>query len=197
MRICTAALLLVLSSQAAAFAPHSPHSNTNNVAKSRHQNIDGHRISTQILLSSSPGGDIPPPSRVPSDSPPPSMGARVPPVKKKVLTAADVMSKSSTAGAGGADPAAPGAVEAPKIFSEEIYDDFQSALLKLEKRVEGGKGSLTLEEVNNFESETGRIVNEMKEFMADPVGCMERIEKGYAAANVVVEAKGVTVNGED
>ena len=102
--------------------------------------------------------------------------------KKKVLTAADVMAKSKAGGPGGSggdDPAAPGAQEAPKIFSEAIYDDFQSALLILEKRAKDGAGSLTSEEVAKFEEETGRIVKEMREYMADPEGCKERIQRGY------------------
>lgn len=52
--------------------------------------------------------------------------------------------------------------EVPKLFTDAIYDDFQSALLKLEKRVKDGKGSLKLEDVQQFELETGRIVEEMK-----------------------------------
>jgi hypothetical protein len=74
----------------------------------------------------------------------------------RVLTASDVISNSN-------GPAAPGEVEeVPKLFSEEIYADFQSALLKLEKRVKEGKGALSLVEVEEFELESGRIVEEMK-----------------------------------
>ena len=81
--------------------------------------------------------------------------ADVPPAGKKVLTASDVVAKSAAR-------AEEDAEEIPKLFAEDIYNDFQSALLKLEKRVKDGKGSLTLEEVGEFEGETMRIVEEMK-----------------------------------
>ena len=84
--------------------------------------------------------------------------ADVPPAAaagKKVLTASDVVAKSAARSEEDAE-------EVPKLFAEEIYNDFQSALLKLEKRVKDGRGSLTLEEVGEFEGETKRIVEEMK-----------------------------------
>jgi len=111
---------------------------------------------------------------------------------KKVLTAADVISKSSSSAG---DPASPGNEEAPKLFSLEIYNDFQSALLLLEKRAKGNtdENSLRLEEVTQFEEETDRIVKEMKDYIADPKGCGETIRLGYEASaagvdGVVVEA---------
>ncbi|KAL9179216.1 hypothetical protein ACHAXT_008506 [Thalassiosira profunda] len=99
--------------------------------------------------------------------------------KKKVLTPDDVMAKSKSMGTTGGDPLAPGAQEAPKIFTEEIYDDFQSALLLLERRVKEGPGSVSAEDVTKFEGEAGRIVAEMREYMADPKGVAERIRLGY------------------
>ena len=80
----------------------------------------------------------------PSPSPPP-----------KVLTATDVLAKHAANSASAEE-------EVPKLFTQEIYDDFQSALLKLEKRVKDGKGSLSMGDVQEFEAETGRIVEEMK-----------------------------------
>ena len=77
------------------------------------------------------------------------------PSSPKVLTASDVMAKRSAMTEGETE-------EVPKLFTDAIYDDFQSALLKLEKRVKDGKGSLKLEDVQQFELETGRIVEEMK-----------------------------------
>eukprot|EP00956_Cyclotella_meneghiniana_P013101 scaffold18788_cov66-Cyclotella_meneghiniana.AAC.1 len=67
--------------------------------------------------------------------------------------------------------------EIPKLFTKDIYNDFQSALLKLEKRVSQGRGALTSGEVHEFELETGRIVEEMK----DPEGMKSKIATGYAS----------------
>ena len=78
------------------------------------------------------------------------------PSPKKVLTATDVMAKSAATNAAAAEE------EIPKLFTQDIYNDFQSALLKLEKRVKEGRGSLSAGEVQEFEVETGRIVEEMK-----------------------------------
>mmetsp|Transcript_16388 Transcript_16388/g.29603 ORF Transcript_16388/g.29603 Transcript_16388/m.29603 type:complete len:301 (-) Transcript_16388:226-1128(-) len=113
------------------------------------------------------------------------------PPKKKVLTAADVMAKSKTSASGGTpnsnDPSAPGEQESPKLFSPAIYDDFQSALLALEKRIEGGPGSLSSEEVRKFEEETGRIAREMREYASDPKGTGEAIRKGYEMSAPAVD----------
>lgn len=113
------------------------------------------------------------------------------PPKKKVLTAADVMAKSKTSASGGTpnsnDPSAPGEQESPKLFSPAIYDDFQSALLALEKRIEGGPGSLSSEEVRKFEEETGRIAREMREYASDPKGAGEAIRKGYEMSAPAVD----------
>lgn len=56
--------------------------------------------------------------------------------------------------------------EPPKIFEDDILIDMQQSLLKLEKRVHGGPGSLTMQEVDEFEAATQRILKEMKEFIA-------------------------------
>lgn len=77
------------------------------------------------------------------------------PSAPKVLTAQDVMAKSAANNANAGE-------EIPKLFTKDIYNDFQSALLKLEKRVSQGRGALTSGEVHEFELETGRIVEEMK-----------------------------------
>ena len=116
------------------------------------------------------------------------------PQPKKVLTAADVMakSKSSQSSASNNDAAAAAAAaaaavqtDAPQIFAPAIYDDFQSALLLLEKRISSGPSSLTQLEFQQFEEQTSRIVVEMKEYLNDPVGRGEAIRKGYQ--QVVVE----------
>lgn len=102
--------------------------------------------------------------------------------KKNVLNAADVIAKSQTNTVGGVLEEAN---DAPKLFSEEIYADFQSALLKLERRVKDGKGSLTGGEVKEFDAETGRIVREMKEFLSDPEGKAREIAIGYGQVGVI------------
>jgi len=95
--------------------------------------------------------------------------------QKKVLKAADVIAKAKIGGVLTPDEKE----EAPKLFTEDIYDDFQSALLKLEKRAKEGEGSLSLREVEEFKAETGRIVREMREFMEDPVGRGRVIAASY------------------
>ena len=105
--------------------------------------------------------------------------------KKKVLTAADVMakSKSTAPSTSTEDSQAP-----PQLFAEAIYDDFQSSLLLLEKRIKSGRSSLSVHEVQQFEEQTARIVREMNEYMNDPVGMSERIQRGYDNIQVGVAA---------
>lgn len=103
------------------------------------------------------------------------------------LTEADLMDKSrvnSLSALDGEDD------DAPRLFSRSIYDDFQSSLLLLEKRL--SDGPITAEEYGRLDAETGRIVREMNEYLADPAGCRERIERGYeaeAGGAAVPEAK--------
>lgn len=54
----------------------------------------------------------------------------------------------------------------PKLFEDDLLDDMQQSLLTLDKRVKEGPGSLTKEEVDEFEAATQRILTEMKEFNA-------------------------------
>lgn len=51
--------------------------------------------------------------------------------------------------------------EHPKLFDDAILDDFQECLLKLERRVKEGPGSLNADEVLEFESAAGRILVDM------------------------------------
>ena len=95
---------------------------------------------------------------------------------KKVLTAADVVARSK---AQGTLPGTDGDEEYPKLFTKEIYDDFQSALLKLEKRVKDGPGSLSKEEIDAFQGEADRIVEEMRLFLNNPEERKKEIEKSY------------------
>lgn len=53
--------------------------------------------------------------------------------------------------------------EHPKLFDDVVLDDFQEVLLKLEKRVKEGPGSLSAGEVLEFEAATGRILVDMRE----------------------------------
>jgi hypothetical protein len=57
--------------------------------------------------------------------------------------------------------------EAPKLFSEPIYDDMQQILLTLENRVKGGPGSVSMLEVEELDSMSKRILVEMKQFEDD------------------------------
>ena len=54
----------------------------------------------------------------------------------------------------------------PKLFEDDLLDDMQQCLLKLETRVKEGPGALSMEEVDEFEAATQRILKEMKEFNA-------------------------------
>lgn len=98
---------------------------------------------------------------------------------KKVLTAADVIGKAN---AQGSLPGKDGEKEEiPKIFTKEIYDDFQSALLKLEKRVKEGPGALSSEEIDAFQGETDRIVEEMKLYLNNPEERKKAIASTYGS----------------
>ena len=99
--------------------------------------------------------------------------------KKKVLTAADVISKSKSTGGQSSDPAAPNKGETPKIFLPQIYTKFQSTLLLLEKRISNGVGSLSKQEVHQFENEINELVEEMKVYNLDPIGEGEKIKSYY------------------
>ena len=115
-----------------------------------------------------------------------------PPAK---LTEADLMNKSrvnSLSALNGEDD------DEPRLFSKSIYEDFKSSLLLLEKRL--AEGSISLEEFGRLDAETGRIVREMNEFLADPEGCRERIAKEYEAeagmaAGPEVKSPGVLDSG--
>lgn len=133
------------------------------------------------------GDDAPPPA--------PVVGGR------KVLTEADILSRSAASrvvanarmDGGLSSPESQQA--APRLFSSEVYDDFQDALLLLEKRVGGGRGSLSPEDVCRFEMRTSRIVDEMNDYLADPRGCGDRIAQAHArnAEEEVAAADGVVV----
>ena len=100
--------------------------------------------------------------------------------KKKVLTAADVISKSKSTNQSSSDPAAPNkGSEQPKIFTPQIYTKFQSTLLLLEKRITNGINSLSKEEVNQFENEINELIEEMNDYNLDPKGEGEKIKSYY------------------
>ena len=70
-------------------------------------------------------------------------------------------------------------IEAPKIFTQQIYTQFQSTLLTLEKRISHGPNSLSPTEVHTLDIELTNIMNEMKEYNNDPKGVMEMIQQSY------------------
>jgi len=171
MKLSLAVAALLAGSTAFAFAPH------------HHLRPSSSSSSSMMMMMS-----FPPSSSGDSSSNIINMPSS--PQPKKVLTAADVMakSKSSQSSASNNDAAAAAAAvqtDAPQIFAPAIYDDFQSALLLLEKRISSGPSSLTQLEFQQFEEQTSRIVVEMKEYLNDPVGRGEAIRKGYQ--QVVVE----------
>jgi hypothetical protein len=160
MKLSLAVVALLAGSTAFAFAPHSTHHHLRRPSSS----------SSSMMMSFPPGssGDSSNNNIMPSS-----------PQPKKVLTAADVMakSKSSSSPQSSANDAA--VTDSPQIFAPAIYDDFQSALLLLEKRITSGPSSLTKLEFQQFEEQTSRIVMEMKEYLNDPVGRGEAIRRGY------------------
>jgi len=52
--------------------------------------------------------------------------------------------------------------EHPKLFDDDLLQDMQECLLKLEKRVNQGRGSLSVLEAEEFDFATQRILEEMK-----------------------------------
>ena len=64
--------------------------------------------------------------------------------------------------AGAAASAALKSAPQPKLFEDDLLDDMQQCLLKLERRVKNGPGALSLLEVEEFEFATRRILDEMK-----------------------------------
>ena len=118
-------------------------------------------------------------------SPPTEGGSRIP--SKKVLTAADVIGKAKSQGN---LPGKDEAEEYPKLFTKSIYDDFQSALLKLEKRVKDGPGSLSADEIDAFQSETDRIVEEMKLYLNNPEERKKEIASTYGVTDSSEGSKG-------
>ena len=75
------------------------------------------------------------------------------------LTAADIVARSRKALGMETEED-----EAPRIFSDDIYDYIKESLLLLEKRVKEGPRSLTVQEVNDLMEMTRLISKEMKEF---------------------------------
>ena len=53
--------------------------------------------------------------------------------------------------------------EHPKLYSDELLDDMKEILLLLEKRVQGGQGSLSPIEVESFANMSNNIMVEMKQ----------------------------------
>ncbi|CAB9504551.1 expressed unknown protein [Seminavis robusta] len=73
------------------------------------------------------------------------------------LTAAEEAALRAGAGAAALRPVPP-----PKLFEDDLLNDMQQCLLKLERRVNDGPGALSMLEVEEFEHATKRILQEMK-----------------------------------
>lgn len=116
-----------------------------------------------------------------------SFGSDDQPKKKKVLTEADILARSKSLRTGpfqnpnGSNKG--GEEEVPKLFTPQIYNDIQTTLLLLERRVKNGKFGLDLLDIDEFVGCTSRIVNEMYDYLADPRGCSDRIAKVYHPAS--------------
>lgn len=52
--------------------------------------------------------------------------------------------------------------ETPKLFDNDLLEDMQQCLVKLERRVRDGPGALSILEVEEFDFATKRILEEMK-----------------------------------
>ena len=74
------------------------------------------------------------------------------------LTAKDILARARKA-VGEEDD------ETPQMFDDATLEDMQQTLLILEKRVKGGPGSLNDIDIVDMESLTGRIINEMNDFI--------------------------------
>jgi hypothetical protein len=84
--------------------------------------------------------------------------------KKPALNSKDILARARKAAG---LPMVKNEPEAPKLFEDGLLDDMQQSLLKLERRVKEGPGSLSLLEVEEFEAATQRILAEMKQKLAE------------------------------
>lgn len=74
--------------------------------------------------------------------------------------------EEAAARAGGAAASASALLDGPpplKLFEDDLLDDMQQVLLKLERRVKDGPGALSLLEVEELHFATQRIIEEMKQ----------------------------------
>jgi hypothetical protein len=83
--------------------------------------------------------------------------------------------------------------EYPKNFEDKLLADMQSALLKLERRVQEGPGALSLLEVEELDGELSRVIAEMrangdqrpiKPKSADPSGDLKSAAPSATATSV-------------
>lgn len=81
--------------------------------------------------------------------------------EKKKLTSTDIINRArAKVGLPVDEPTEP-------LYSDDLLDDMQNCLLKLEKRVKDGPGALNQDEVLAFESAMDRIINDMNEKLAN------------------------------
>ena len=107
---------------------------------------------------------------------------------KKKLTAADILARArKSVGAPEEED------EAEQIFQDSLMDDMQETLLALEKRVKGGPGSLTPDEITEVEAATKRIIDEMYENLGAST-CNNPTEPAATASVDSIETSASTEN---
>lgn len=109
------------------------------------------------------------------------------------LSAADEAAQRAAASAAAMKP-----VPQPKLFEDDLLEDMRQCLLKLERRVQEGPGSVSVLEVEEFQFATRRILDEMKVNEHNrpkpaPAFPLEETAAPPAAAAAVVEASEVAV----
>lgn len=75
------------------------------------------------------------------------------------LTSEEILAKARQAAG---LPAEEADNEYPKVFEDSLLSDMQSALIKLERRVQQGPGALSVLEVEEFDAELQRVLEEMR-----------------------------------
>lgn len=84
-------------------------------------------------------------------------GSSSDPIRKKPLSPKEIL-EQARAKAGLPDPD-----EHPKLYSDDLLDDMQVVLRILEKRVQGGQGSISTAEIEQFVTMSNNVLVEMKE----------------------------------
>ena len=80
----------------------------------------------------------------------------------KLFETASLSKAEEAAQRAAANAAAMKPVPQPKLFEDDLLEDMRQCLLKLERRVQEGPGSVSVLEVEEFQFATRRILDEMK-----------------------------------